>query len=358
MWKKKEINVSSASVIDLKAELFKHQTAFSSHSAHSPSSSSSTSTTTTDPYTLHPSALHKRLPKLPKPQQPPKNRGVDARAARDEKDANKEEEEEEGIQKKLQLSWIALQRKANVYDELVKEGGLEDDHHGEASLVDFLRKDPIPKDMAQLPGVLQDEPDDPWVEATDEFGRTRVVRGSQVEELGLRIGGGGGGETATKAAASGGGDGGGGIGELVSDDMRREMERQRWEREVMEGGDTGPLHYSAKQEIRTLGVGYYSFSQDEQARARQMAELKKMRDETAAGRQVAGRVKDKRKERLEDRRRAILERARKKKKGGGDGGGGDGEADGGGGEGGAGREPDMEVDVSAFLEEMRQQYET
>lgn len=76
-----------------------------------------------------------------------------------------------------------------------------------------------------------------------------------------------------------------------------------------------------------MGVGHYSFSQDEEERARQMAALKQMRDETLVQRDAAGRIKNARKEKIEERRRLLKERAAKRRKvDGGSGAGGDGDS--------------------------------
>lgn len=67
--------------------------------------------------------------------------------------------------------------------------------------------------------------------------------------------------------------------------MRRERERQMWEKEVEEelGLDqpVGPTHYQSVQEgeIRSHGVGYYQFSQEEEERKKQMDMLDKLRKE-------------------------------------------------------------------------------
>ena len=43
-------------------------------------------------------------------------------------------------------------------------------------------------------------------------------------------------------------------------------------------------HYDASKENRTAGAAFYQFSADEETRARQMEELKRMREETEAAR--------------------------------------------------------------------------
>ena len=76
--------------------------------------------------------------------------------------------------------------------------------------------------------------------------------------------------------------------DLMSEDMRRERERQTWERGVLQEVDTppvGPVHYQDVQnrEVRTHGVGYYAFSKDEDKRAEQMNLLNKLREQVRPG---------------------------------------------------------------------------
>lgn len=102
---------------------------------------------------------------------------------------------------------------------------------------------------------------------------------------------------------------------LLSEDMRRELQRQEWEREEEEAMSrpVGPIHYedirgqgfcssistfyrnrfpSAKQthpvglylhvsEARDLGVGYYAFSQDEEQRRKQRDTLDMLRGQVS-----------------------------------------------------------------------------
>lgn len=95
-------------------------------------------------------------------------------------------------------------------------------------------------------------------------------------------------------------------------------------------------HYDASKENRTAGAAFYQFSADEETRARQMEELKRMREETEAARKdagledavsggsaeaangkgesgakITGRGMDKRKRELEERRKAVEAKRRK-----------------------------------------------
>jgi N-acetylmuramoyl-L-alanine amidase len=102
--------------------------------------------------------------------------------------------------------------------------------------------------------------------------------------------------------------------------------------------DTNPLnlHYDASKEVRAKGAGFYAFSGDEEARQRQMEELRLAREETERTRQDIGaidvkpgdiegmqaegsksRALEKRKRELEERRK-LVEAKRRKIKGNSD----------------------------------------
>ncbi|KAK2068599.1 hypothetical protein P8C59_003231 [Phyllachora maydis] len=71
-------------------------------------------------------------------------------------------------------------------------------------------------------------------------------------------------------------------------------------------------HYDAGHEIRTRGVAFYSFSKDEAARNREMAELEAERANTEAGRKARGEKVAARKREMESRRKQMAERKAKK----------------------------------------------
>jgi hypothetical protein len=71
-------------------------------------------------------------------------------------------------------------------------------------------------------------------------------------------------------------------------------------------------HYDASAEIRSKGVGFYSFSRDEGMREREMKALERERVETEMVRKEREEKKRKRMLEIEERRKAIGEkRARK-----------------------------------------------
>lgn len=68
-------------------------------------------------------------------------------------------------------------------------------------------------------------------------------------------------------------------------------------------------HYEADREIRTKGVGFYSFSKDEQERQEQLQKLNQIRTETEAARSSTSSASEKRKQMLAKNAEKI--RARK-----------------------------------------------
>ena len=68
------------------------------------------------------------------------------------------------------------------------------------------------------------------------------------------------------------------------------------------------VHYDANGEVRTKGVGFYSFSKDKEGRKREMEALEKERLQTERERKEKEERKDKRKEEIEARRRLIREK--------------------------------------------------
>ncbi|KAG8536370.1 hypothetical protein GDO81_026506, partial [Engystomops pustulosus] len=106
---------------------------------------------------------------------------------------------------------------------------------------------------------------------------------------------------------------------LLSEDMRREMQRQQWEQEEEEAmkRPIGPMHYEdiRNNEARELGVGYFSFARDEQARRKQMDTLNMLRDQTEDQRVKREKLKAKRKAALDARLAKLRQKKNKHVKG-------------------------------------------
>nr|XP_023014486.1 coiled-coil domain-containing protein 174 [Leptinotarsa decemlineata] len=100
--------------------------------------------------------------------------------------------------------------------------------------------------------------------------------------------------------------------ELLSSDMRREMLRKQWEAEEEELRNKSNIHYQdiLFAEARTHGVGYYSFSKDEEERLKQQQALKKLREETEQKQKKAQELKVSREKLLAARIKAAKNRKR------------------------------------------------
>ncbi|CAG8549975.1 6431_t:CDS:10 [Ambispora gerdemannii] len=249
------IDISSASVVDLKAELFKQKEEFKQQKAAAGDQPISAA-----------SRLRGKKPGTWVRQ----NKGVGERAKRDQAFLD------EVGEPSLEASRIALEKKAKLYDKL-KKTGIEDETLAEEILVDF----------------------DQYV---DEFGRTRIARKSQVPKEPL--------PPLPSSSNISLEDGDEYQPTMMSADMYMEQERLQWEKEALEELKN-PQHYDETKEIRTKGVGFYRFSKDEQERQEQMRALKEMRNETLQRRSLKQNIKDKRKLQIEARMALI--RAKKLK---------------------------------------------
>ena len=72
------------------------------------------------------------------------------------------------------------------------------------------------------------------------------------------------------------------------------------------------IHYNPAAEIRSRGVGHYTFSTDNTTRKEQMTALNTARDETEQQRESAKRASELRRTKIEERRREIEGRKRKR----------------------------------------------
>lgn len=68
------------------------------------------------------------------------------------------------------------------------------------------------------------------------------------------------------------------------------------------------VHYDASGEVRSKGVGFYAFSHDQAARAKEMGDLNREREETEKGRREKNERKEQRRAELEERRKRIREK--------------------------------------------------
>ncbi|XP_015673511.1 coiled-coil domain-containing protein 174 [Protobothrops mucrosquamatus] len=292
--KKKPLDVTVSSLIDLKAELFRKQEEFKKEKLLKDAG-----------VPIKPKAVNKKPTIWAK-----QNKGVSDRA---EKDAEQKIEEQQTLDKSRQK----LEEKALLYEKMTK-GDFPDEETEELYLVDFTQKiidkqrevqelctsETAKKAMGEENGEEErfsegevppsQNPDEEWVEYVDYLGRSRrcmkkdlplrLRMDEQIQEESSPM-------TEKKT--------------LLSEDMRRELQRQEWEREEEEAlkRPMGPIHYEdiRENEARQLGVGYFAFARDQAVRKKQMDTLEMLREQTIGQRTKREHLKEKRKANLEAR---------------------------------------------------------
>ncbi|KAL6457949.1 hypothetical protein MHYP_G00331790 [Metynnis hypsauchen] len=297
--KKKQYNVTASSLVDLKAELYRKQEAFKQERLAQ------------DVGTASKSHNKVKKPSIWSKQ----NEGVSARAQRD---VEQTAEEEQNLDKSRQK----LEEKARLYEQMTK-GDFPDEETESLYLVDFTQKiieqkkalhsretekgdrDGEESDI-HIPILPPQNADEEWVDYVDALGRSRRCLRKDLPEFQKLDQ-----DLQNKKVA-------GPEKTLLSEDMRREMQREQWEREEEEQmkRPVGPLHYEniRDQEARELGVGYFAFSQDEEQRRKQRETLDMLRDQTTDQRTKREQLKEKRKALLEARLAKVRMRRMKKSK--------------------------------------------
>ncbi|XP_067675051.1 coiled-coil domain-containing protein 174-like [Haliotis asinina] len=302
-------NMNASSMIDLKAELYRKHEEFKQLK----------NTTGT--------LIKGRTQEKTKPDLfSRKNKGVLERAQRD----LEEKVEEEDV---LVRSRKALEAKAKLYDKISSSSEIPEEDGSGVFLVDFQKKvidnivearDRECSKGRQLPSDKQDEemlsepvppPSDPqeeWVDYTDSLGRSRRCMRKDLPQLiqqdkdmaEVR------GEAVNRPPPQDDTD----TPSLMSSDMHRELQRQKWEKEEQEALKQSNIHYSNVQfdEIRTHGVGFYQFDKDSEKRQEQMDALNELRDQTKDERGRRERLKEKRKAMMDARLAKVKQRRRLK----------------------------------------------
>ncbi|TPX75713.1 hypothetical protein CcCBS67573_g03011 [Chytriomyces confervae] len=330
----KEIKqLSNAAVVDLKAELFKSREQFerSRSSGGATSMQGGGSNESIKEFKRLSDANKLRIKEMNE-RRLHRNKNYSHSAS---KPTPKEDEPNDDTA--LAASWVALQRKTAEYDRRANAKNLDsDDDEPDSSkrrkataagedalpLVDFVRKHQAEGSSATKErrdeSLSADVDEDPWIETTDSFGRTRIVRKSEaakLKQMGPSF------VSAGESAETGDYDNNNSR-DLESQDMRREQERQEWERQAMSeifGDSSGkkdplppPKHYDPNREIRNLGVGFYGFSQEDEERKQQMSALQDIRKDTLGAQSKAVLLKESRKEKLEERKALLRERRKRK----------------------------------------------
>ncbi|RPB01986.1 hypothetical protein L873DRAFT_1733951 [Choiromyces venosus 120613-1] len=263
-------------------------------------------------------------------EKPPSNRGVAARAARDEAGQTTNRDIGGDVdERQLVRSRKKLVIKAGVYERL-RRGGGGGEGEGEDGLVDFDKKwveegEPEFRSSDDEEEEEEEEEGGEMVEHTDDLGRTRKVSEKALERILRR-----------EARAK-----------LQSQDQESTTSSQSLAAQPLpEAISYGPriqtgafqtanfssvptadmlaaampvekegveeVHYDAGGEVRTKGVGFYQFSKDEGERKREFAELEEERRRTEMERERMAEKKRKRKEDLEKRKEEVRKKRRVK----------------------------------------------
>uniref|UniRef100_A0A3Q0SZG4 Coiled-coil domain containing 174 n=1 Tax=Amphilophus citrinellus TaxID=61819 RepID=A0A3Q0SZG4_AMPCI len=296
--KKKPLDVTASSLVDLKAELYRKQEQFKREKLGQEISGAGFKAKSKD-----------KKPNIWSKQ----NAGVSARAAKDAEELAEERNSLDAARQKLE-------EKARLYEQMTK-GDFPDEETEGLFLVDFTQKiiDRKRETLAQKETEKEDEerlssspvpppqnPDEEWVDFVDALGRSRRCMKKDLPDF-------------KKMDQDLQGKGKASFEKtLLSEDMRRELQRQEWEREEEEAmkRPIGPIHYEdiRQQEARELGVGYYAFSQDEEQRRKQRDTLDMLRDQTTDQRTKRERLKEKRQAILKARLAKVRQRKMKKAK--------------------------------------------
>jgi hypothetical protein len=170
-----------------------------------------------------------------------------------------------------------LQRKAKIYEEMRKRRRYNDSDDDENQLIDFESR-PFSDSDGDDDEDDRSDGDDPWVDYEDEFGRSRTIRQSQLPR------------SRPRSPSP----------QLTSEPAYPVFTTSDYEARKREGSEERETkRYNAEGEIRTKGVGFYTFSKDEEERKAQMEELKRLREQTETARAHTMSVSAKRKQALE-----------------------------------------------------------
>ncbi|XP_059924403.1 coiled-coil domain-containing protein 174 [Gadus macrocephalus] len=293
MDKKKPFKVTSSSLVDLKAELYRKQEQCKHEKLGQENGATGVKTKVT---VKKPNVWTKQ------------NEGVSERNQKDVEQASE-------VEINLDKSRSKLEEKAKLYEQMIK-GNLPDEETEAMFLVDFTQKiidrkketrDQMEREEEErtmaAPVPEPQNPGEEWVDYVDGLGRSRRCMKRDLpgfrkmdQSLTGTI------NTSTEKT-------------LLSEDMRRDLQRQQWEREEEEAMSRpiGPVHFEdiREQEARELGVGYFAFSQDREQRDKQRETLDMLRDQTTEQRGKRELLKDKRKALLQARLAKVRQRKMK-----------------------------------------------
>uniref|UniRef100_F7C190 Coiled-coil domain containing 174 n=1 Tax=Equus caballus TaxID=9796 RepID=F7C190_HORSE len=273
--RKKPLDVTASSLVDLKAELFRKQEEFKQEKLLKDSG-----------VLGKPKATNKK-PSIWSKQ----NAGVSNRA---EKDAEQKIEE----QKTLEKAREKLEEKAKLYEKMTK-GDFIDEEVEDMYLVDFTQKIIDRHKEVEAFGANRDSRKAGERDDDEENLSEKDIPPPQDPSEECFV------SPANEKT-------------LLSEDMRKELQRQQWEEEEREAlkRPMGPIHYEdiRENEARQLGVGYFAFARDKELRNKQMKTLEMLREQTTDQRTKRENIKEKRKAMLEARLAKLRQKKMKKSK--------------------------------------------
>ncbi len=228
-----------------------------------------------------------------------KNAGILRRTAKDD---------EEQAQERRRIQ-TALEQKARIYEKL-KKGDVKDED--DRFLVDFDRRKRRDRDSSDEDERLKPEdiPEasnagEEFVEYVDALGRSRMCMRKELDAM----------KSQDKQSF---GETGSIMDErsqtMLSEDMRREFLRQKWEAEEEENLRKTQIHYKDVlfDEARTHGASFYNFSRNEKDRADELNNLNSLHKETERERSRKDSAKAKREAALKARLKKVRDRKRLK----------------------------------------------
>lgn len=269
----KIIKISSSSIVDLKAELSRKEEQIRLQKIAKVDNKN----TNQNDDVIYKSYLEKKtkLPKrildsLQQAENETKNKKAKPSFVKDK--AKKDSELNENEERILKQSRECLERKAELYSQMSK-GLVNFDPDDENILVNFEEKSER---------FQNDESKDEKIEYVDQFGRTRMLTKSEIEEIELEK-------------------------EKEGIEKTKEIEDENSNSELYEPKAPTILHYQdvRENEVREHGVAFYSFSTDEETRSKQMKVLEQLRKETEIKKLQKQKIIDKRKQMLKSRLEKI-----------------------------------------------------
>lgn len=307
----------ASSLVDLKAEVFRKKQEAQFNRLHGQSSTASSHFLSTLQGTTSKAKTSSTLKKTPAGLS---NRGV---AERDQKDRHHPDSPTFSTSHEADTHRARiLAAKAQLYEQLQSGSAPPNHEHGDRFLVNFAAQSSNNLHQSDLDEDIDSGLSEDWVEYTDALGRTRRCPKSQLRELQAQdreMGIAHSDESSSATVTSHSQKSslaflGAKAPDLLSEDMRRELLRQKWEKEEEENLQKRNVHYQDVlfDEARTHGAAFYRFSRDESERAREKEELEARHHETLVAQDRKHQAKRQRDTLMKDRLKKVRERKRLK----------------------------------------------